>query len=67
MVEIYKMKLVVVLSVGLLFLGSYKKDDTKTCIARSADGSAMYEVVGQDVCEGQINTADGEYCDCDEE
>lgn len=61
------MKLVVMLSLGVFFLGSCKKDDAKTCIARSADGTEMYEVVGQDVCEDQIDSANGEYCDCSEE
>ena len=60
------MRLLVGITLGLLVLGSCKKDEVKTCIARSADGSAMYEAVGEDVCEGQIDTANGEYCDCDQ-
>ena len=61
------MRLIVGISLGLLALGSCKKDDGTKCIARSADGSEMYEVVGKDVCDDQINTANGEYCDCEEE
>jgi hypothetical protein len=57
----------VFLSAGVLFLGSCKKGDDKTCIARAADGTEMYVVSGQDVCEDQIKTANGEYCDCAEE
>jgi hypothetical protein len=61
------MRLLLMLSVGVLFMGSCKKDDAKTCIARSANGTAMYEVVGADVCDDQIDKANGEYCDCTEE
>ena len=59
------MRLIVGISVALLVLGSCKKDGDTKCIARSADGTEMYEVIGQDKCEDQINTANGEYCDCE--
>lgn len=61
------MRLLLVLSVGVLFLGSCKKDETQKCIARSADGTPMYEVEGQATCEDQIDRVNGEYCDCSQE
>ncbi len=61
------MKLVVGLTLGLLVLASCQKEDTKTCVAHSADGSVMYEVTGQDVCEEQTDATRGEYCDCSAE
>ena len=61
------MRLLLMVSVGVLFLGSCKKDEVQTCIARSADGSAMYTVEGQSTCEDQIDRVNGEYCDCSQE
>lgn len=48
----------------MLSLGSCKKDDNAKCIAYSSDGTAMYEVNGSETCNDQIDTANGEYCDC---
>ena len=61
------MKFVFALSLGVLLLGSCKKDEVKTCTARSADGTEMYTVEGESVCDEQINKTAGEYCDCNEE
>tara|TARA_R110002050_G_scaffold41242_1_gene100039 strand:+ start:28678 stop:28872 length:195 start_codon:yes stop_codon:yes gene_type:complete len=64
------MKLVFALSLGVLLLGSLgscKKNEVKTCTARSADGTAMYTVEGESVCDEQINKTAGEYCDCNGE
>jgi hypothetical protein len=61
------MRLLVGIGLALLTLGSCKKDADKKCIARSADGTEMYEVVGENKCQEQIDIANGEYCDCSEE
>ena len=61
------MRLLVGVTLGLLVLGSCKKDADTKCIARSADGTEMYEVVGENKCQEQIDTANGESCDCSEE
>ena len=34
------------------------------CVAKSADGTEMYVVEGDDLCEDQISQDNGEYCEC---
>ncbi len=58
------MRFLILLSIGLLSLGSCKKDDETKCVAYGSDGTAMYEVIGTDVCNEQIDASNGEYCDC---
>ncbi|MFD1552937.1 hypothetical protein [Putridiphycobacter roseus] len=49
----------------LMILSSCNKDKSN-CVAKNSQGDRMYEVVGLDVCESQISTENGEYCDCEE-
>lgn len=49
----------------IIILSSCSKDKLN-CVARDSQGDAMYEVAGSDVCENQISTENGEYCDCTE-
>ena len=37
-----------------------------TCLAYSSDGTELYEVMGSEVCENQIDISEGEYCQCSE-
>lgn len=36
----------------------------KECTARDVNGDAMFQTIGQDLCEDQISPENGEYCDC---
>lgn len=50
---------------SLVALGACTKETT--CIARAANGDKLYEVEGSDACNKQINSEQGEYCDCDDQ
>lgn len=56
------MKFIVLFCLSLTLLACSK--DKLNCIAKNALGEEMYVVVGSDVCEEQISTANGEYCEC---
>lgn len=58
------MKYLSILLFAVLF-ASCSKDDAQ-CVARNAEGEALYEVVGQELCEDQVSLENGEYCDCEE-
>ncbi len=58
-----KRLLIAVSLLTTLVLVSCTKDDCQ-CTARAANGDALYEVTGSDVCQNQVNTEEGEYCDC---
>jgi hypothetical protein len=49
----------------LIVLSSCSKDELN-CVAKNSQGDVMYEVSGSDVCEDQISSENGEYCDCSE-
>lgn len=58
------MKFIPIAIVGLVMIFSSCSKDSSSCVARDAQGDAMYEVVGSDVCNDQISKENGEYCDC---
>lgn len=49
----------------IVILSSCSKDKLN-CVAKNSQGDELYEVSGSDICENQINTDNGEYCDCSE-
>jgi len=53
----------IVLFYLVINLLSCSKDELN-CIARNAQGEEMYVVAGSDVCEEQVSTQNGEYCEC---
>ncbi|MDA7803624.1 hypothetical protein N8987_03530 [Crocinitomix sp.] len=55
------MKKVILIATIALLASSCAKE---SCMARNADGEAIYEVVGEKKCQDQINEAEGEYCEC---
>lgn len=58
------MKYVSVLGLVVVLFSCSKKE--QTCVARTANGEAKYEVKGATVCQNQIFADQGEYCDCKE-
>lgn len=58
------MKTVLIIFSMLLLLSACSKK--KECTAKNVNGEAMFQTVGQDLCEDQISTENGEYCDCED-
>jgi hypothetical protein len=55
-------KLSMLFVVAILLVSCSK--NKMTCTAKSAQGTELYTVVGEDVCQDQISQEDGEYCNC---
>lgn len=47
-----------------IILGMVSCKKSQTCIGRDKFGNALFETEGSAQCEKNINTANGEYCDC---
>lgn len=56
-------KLLFILSGSYLGLVGCAKEET--CVAKSSDGTALYEVVGEETCSNQIKEEEGEICVCE--
>lgn len=41
-------------------------EKASTCTGRAADGETLFTVEGSDLCDSQINKANGEFCDCED-
>ncbi len=58
------MKLIPIVIISLVVIFSSCSKDGLSCVARDAQGNAKYEVIGSDVCNDQVSSENGEYCDC---
>lgn len=53
-------QILLILSLAIMVFSCTKQ----SCIARSEDGTDLFEVNKSSKCEAQINKAHGEYCVC---